>query len=296
MLSKHRSESILNTIVILNYNSFSLTKRIVKKVSSFKDLSIVVVDNCSNKGSITELLNLKIDNEIFDVIETKQNLGYAYGNNFGIRFALKKYPNIRNVFIANPDNHKSVGLATGRVIDNKGNIAKNNFWKSFQISNFLLQPFLLISKIYNDIFYDMYYKRNIIEINNSSVFYPDVITGCFFAIKVDVLKKIDFFDEDTFLFYEEEILFHKVKKIGLKSAVLLDLRIHHLESATINSEFRSFFKKQKLYNDSALVVLSKYLNASKSLLMLFSLLNIIGNIEKYIYISIKEYMMKWRVV
>lgn len=50
---------------------------------------IIVVDNCSNDNSFEKLSLIK--NYKFDLIKTDKNEGYAYRNNFGIKYAKEKY-------------------------------------------------------------------------------------------------------------------------------------------------------------------------------------------------------------
>ena len=75
------------TIVVLNWNRKDDTIECLKSLSRIAttgyELSIVVVDNASSDGSI-EALN-KITNIPFRVTKNSKNLGFAEGNNVGIR-------------------------------------------------------------------------------------------------------------------------------------------------------------------------------------------------------------------
>ena len=121
---------------------------------------IVVVDNCSTDYSLSKLTCLKSDK--IDVIQTDKNGGYAYGNNFGCRYAEKNY-NPKLFFISNPDvrfenpvlqemdklsnNHKDIGVVAPIV--NQGyniwNLPK--FWGL--IESIFLIWFILISLLVN---------------------------------------------------------------------------------------------------------------------------------------------------
>ena len=41
----------------------------------------------------------------------------------------------------------------------------------------------------------------------------EAVSGAFFVIKTKIFEKCNFFDENTFLFYEEDILASKIKKL-----------------------------------------------------------------------------------
>ena len=62
----------------------------------------------------------------------------------------------------------------------------------------------------------------------------DVLSGCFFLVKSDVMKNIDYFDENTFLYYEENILATKIKKYEYNAYVSLDNIIYHNHSVSVD--------------------------------------------------------------
>ena len=81
-------------IIITNYNGYSDTKKCLESIknSIYKDYFVVVVDDCSpNLENI-----LDIDKEFSDidivVTQTKNNLGFAGANNWGINFAQEFSP------------------------------------------------------------------------------------------------------------------------------------------------------------------------------------------------------------
>ena len=76
-------------IVILNYNSFSDTIKLVEKLrlqSLAKDLLIIIVDNASPNNSFKHLKPLEKKFSNVKVLQTGENLGYAKGNNFGLNY------------------------------------------------------------------------------------------------------------------------------------------------------------------------------------------------------------------
>ena len=85
-------------IVILNWNraqdTLDCLKSIKKLLITDFRLSIIVVDNASTDDSvrlIKEFINLpRITNFRFELIVNNSNLGYAGGNNIGIKYALER--------------------------------------------------------------------------------------------------------------------------------------------------------------------------------------------------------------
>ena len=75
-------------IVILNYNTPSLTYDIVKKCVNYSAINeIVVVDNYSSDDCKNKLLMSlsKLDSHKLNIILNKNNSGYAVGNNIGLK-------------------------------------------------------------------------------------------------------------------------------------------------------------------------------------------------------------------
>ena len=74
-------------VIILNWNGKKDTLACVKSVTrqEFEHLQIVIVDNASTDDSVS-VFRKKFPN--LKILENKTNLGYAAGNNIGIRYAL----------------------------------------------------------------------------------------------------------------------------------------------------------------------------------------------------------------
>ena len=88
-------------IVILNYNDYKRTIANVNRISLYKNLTkIVVVDNCSTDDSIEQLS--KLESQKCKLIVSKENKGYAAGNNIGAKY-LVECLGVDIVFICNPD-------------------------------------------------------------------------------------------------------------------------------------------------------------------------------------------------
>jgi GT2 family glycosyltransferase len=76
------------SVVVLNWNGLTDTLACVHSLRALRyPAHIVIVDNASTDGSVEALRNQAPDHGI-DLLECDQNLGYAGGNNVGIRYAL----------------------------------------------------------------------------------------------------------------------------------------------------------------------------------------------------------------
>lgn len=98
-------------VILINYNGIDDTRECVDsllKSSTSVNLEIVIVDNCSDNNEADYLR--KLYPEAY-VIQSKENLGFAGGNNFGICFALKH--DIDYILILNNDT-----VVAGDMIEN----------------------------------------------------------------------------------------------------------------------------------------------------------------------------------
>ncbi len=84
------SEKPLVSIIILNYNGSEFIEEVLTSVDrcGYPDMEIIVVDNASSDNS-PEIVKSNFPG--VKVIENKENLGFAEGNNVGIRKANGKY-------------------------------------------------------------------------------------------------------------------------------------------------------------------------------------------------------------
>ena len=76
-------------VVVLNYNGGHFIKKCLASVfkNDYPDFEVVVVDNGSKDGSL-EMAKSNFSKAVF--IKNEENLGFATGNNIGIRYSLER--------------------------------------------------------------------------------------------------------------------------------------------------------------------------------------------------------------
>jgi len=89
----------------------------------------------------------------------------------------------------------------------------------------------------------------------------DVVSGCFFMMKSKTLEKIDYFDENTFLYYEENILAKKLHDRKLNLMVCNDIIIIHNHSVSIDKNLKKI-SKLKIQKQSQYYFQTNYNNAN----------------------------------
>lgn len=275
---------MLTAIIILNYNDSETTEKLVNKIISYKKIDkIIIVDNKSTDKSYEKLK--KYESKKIDVIQTLENKGYASGNNYGAFFAIKKY-NPRYIIIANPDIEFEEEIIT-KIIDKLESsdcyalgtarmYKENNFWKLPTFKDNIMSMFLGISKIKRI----LKNKKNR-KIKNDEI-EIEVAAGSFFIIKSKVFKEINGFDEETFLYCEENILAEKLKKAGYKSLLLNNCVYFHYHSVSINRVYKSRMQPFKIYCDS-LRIYNRHLDINKFQKIIFELFFNIAYFERKCY-------------
>ena len=80
------------SVVIVNYQTFELTKNTINSIFEYSypfSLEVIVVDNASSDDSLSWLKDYFNENVTF--IASKENNGFAAGNNQALKIAKGKY-------------------------------------------------------------------------------------------------------------------------------------------------------------------------------------------------------------
>lgn len=249
-------------VIILNYNSLNDCKKCITYLKLQKNiqLELIVIDNHSDEPDKVKAL---CQEQECTFLSSKENHGYNAGNNIGLRYAAQKgyeYALISNPDMEFPDPNyisKLIGVmykdpnivVAGSDIIGPDNIHQNplnfvSFW-----SEFLWPLDMLRNKVL---------KKTVSSVmDHSTSKYCPMLSGCCFAIKIDFIERLNFFDENVFLYCEEPILAYQVKKAGLKLYYTADcLAIHrHVKSTKGNPYKRTMILcdsrnyKNKYYSD-----------------------------------------------
>ena len=291
-------------IIVLNYNTEEDTKKYVNQIKDFEILNkIVVVDNKSTTENAFEKL-LELKNDKIDVIQSDKNGGYSYGNNYALKYLEKDNENYDYIIISNPDinineeairecinkleERKDVAIVAPRMFDKDNKPIRRSSWKIRtpkldMIHSTRLLEILFYKKLRKGEYSVEEYKNSELEV--------EAISGAFFVIRYDVFKQINYFDEEVFLFYEEDILSRKIKKLGYKILSLNDIKFIHYESKTINKT-HSYYKRIKQLYKSKIYYQKKYNNINKFEEIIFKILYIFRIIELLIEIPIRKLLRK----
>lgn len=202
---KKNQLSKLTTILIVTINC-KLSLKTIKNLSTYYKIIIVENNNCKKLKNF--FIN-KFDN--IEFIVSKKNLGFGGGNNIGLNKI--KTP---NVLILNPD----VG------------ISKKNVKVFEKYSKQILDYSILTANIKD---FDLTTNSNLDRIDKNSKFkindlkvqqIPWVPEWCMYC-KISDLKKINYFDENYFLYFEGLDLCKELTKLNKKFYLIKDNMITH---------------------------------------------------------------------
>ena len=210
------------TFVIVTFNSAKIIEKCLSQINQEK-YDIIISDNNSNDKTIT-LIQEKFPT--VKIIQNKKNLGFSRANNI----ALKQ---IKTDFTAilNPDcfiDDKSI-LTIIKTMQQNSQIALSN---GINYDCYLEKNQLIISKK-EDIAQKNYQKEE------PEYFESKFISGACMFIKMKIFKKIGFFDENFFLYCEDNEICKRTKKYGYKLATIKNTQICHLGNQSSHKEYNS---------------------------------------------------------
>lgn len=232
------------SIIILNYNTESLLKNCLlslKKVMSEVDFEIIVVDNNSSDQSVEVIENLKSQLNNLYLIQNKENLGFAKGNNRARSLVKGDYVLFLNTdtivykdtlqkTVEYLDNHKEVGALTCKLVLPNGKSDKDARRSFITPWIGLVHIFLKLDRLFpTSILFAKYWYGYLPE---DQIHEVDAIQGAYFLTRKKILESVNWFDEDYFLDAEDIDLCWKINKKGYKIVYYPDVSILHYKGET----------------------------------------------------------------
>lgn len=214
-------------VSIVNFNSGEYLTRCLMSLNEIRDevaMEIYVIDNNSTDDSLGRA---KKEYPKINYVQNKENVGFGKANNLILRkvktdFILILNPDVKigsgvlPKLIEYLDNNSGAGAITCKIVLESGKVdltAHRGFptpWASFWYAFFK-----------SDRFYHLTYK----DLN--TVHEVDAISGAFFLSRKDILEKVNYFDEDYFMYGEDIDLCYKIKEAGFKIIYYPEVEITH---------------------------------------------------------------------
>jgi GT2 family glycosyltransferase len=288
MITKNKN---ILSIIIINYN---LSKEIENCLNSFfaniniegqGNYEIIIVDNNSSDKSLPEVeAKFKKDNIKFYYLD--KNEGFGKGCNYGFSKSSGEY-----ICFLNPDTiikedvfspildllerDQSIG-----IVGPKQQIRNHVFDLS---AGFFPNIFLeLFNSIGIGVFFEGFIVTLYSKLKKNKSFEVDWILGAVVFIRSEIFEKINGFDKDYFMFFEEVDLCKRVSDLGFKIIYSPQLRIHHIGSVSGKKDY-------KLY--TIRVYSSKFIYISKHFKMLNKLV-----MKSLMYVQLFFQILIWTIL
>jgi GT2 family glycosyltransferase len=238
------------SIIVLNWNNYKDTKECIESLSgiTYPNYEIIVVDNGSVDGSTR-----KIQEEFskLEYIYNKDNLGFAGGNNIGMRYALNKGSDF--IMILNNDTTVKENFLEPLVED----LTKN---EKIGMAGPLIYYFYEPYKIFSDGEKLAFWRKNLKELLRGEKI--RMIQGCCMLIKKEVIEKIGYFYEPYFLNWEEVDYCLQTNRAGYEVICEHKSVIWHKVRTTLKknpaSESYYFYRNRLLFTKRTAPFLFKY--------------------------------------
>ena len=260
------------TFIIVSFKSEKIIDDCLKSLP--KNSKIIVIEN-SNNYNLKKSLELKYDN--IEVLISENN-GMGASNNLGILKSETKF-----AYVLNPD------------VKFKKDTFENLIAAAIKITDFaILTPINSDIKFPN--FKILKQNKNI----NDSIISVDSIDGFSMLINKEKFINQKFFDENIFLYLENDDLCKRVKKSGQKIFVIKNSIIDHKGSSSSSIKNDPEFEYLRNWH----WMWSKYYYNKKHYGMLIALIKIFFNLEsamfKYVFYSLtlnnyKKNIFKMRI-
>lgn len=271
------------SIIIVNYKTADL---IVNCISSIKQMTygisyeIIIVDNNSNDNCQDLLKEVFADDNNLSFISLNENKGFGMANNIGFKTAKG-----RNILCLNPDTllinnaikelsdyldaNDNVGACGGNLYDEKMKPTQSFFRILPSLKwDLSILTFRKIEKL-------IYNGNHIFNYTNHPVT-VGYITGADLMLKKEIIKQIDGFSPEFFMYYEETDLCCRIRKHGFKIMNIPTAKIQHLEGKSFNRENTIVNEKQILMSETSRLIyygrnVGKFETRMSNIIYLFAL-------------------------
>lgn len=246
-------------VIILSWNRKKDTIETIESLAKsnthgFK-MEIMVVDNGSVDGSAEAIENLRFSKKIeLKLLCNKRNLGFAGGNNVGMKDALRR--GFDYIALLNDDTMVDENLVGNIIKEHEkypeaGAISpKIYFAKGFEYHKKYASSELgkVIWYAGGNIDWNNVYGSNhgVDEVDHGQfdkVRDTDFATGCFVTYKAKVLKEVDLYDKKFFAYMEDADHAQRIKKAGYRVLYSPKGWMWHKvsQSSGIGSELNDYF-------------------------------------------------------
>lgn len=218
-------------IIALNWNGKDLVIELLHSLDNLSTQNLklltILVDNGSTDGTV-EAVKSRVWQKELKIIQNPENLGFAGGNNVGIKYALKKGfdyiillntdtlvdKNLVQELVKVGESSKKIGIIVPKIYFAPGFEFHKKRYQKKDLGKILWYAGGAID--WQNV---IAHHRGVDEVDKDQydrIEETEFATGCCLAIKKEVLEKIGELDSKYFLYYEDADFSLRAKKAGFK--------------------------------------------------------------------------------
>jgi len=221
-------------IVILNWNGRELTLRCLKTVTklTYDPVQVLVVDNGSEDGSIDAI---QAAFPQVSVLALKENLGYALGNNAGLKWALPRNPDW--ILFLNNDTEVAPDLLTQLIEGTRTFPNGVIFGPKIYYADFKQAIWYAGGDV--NLLFGRLRHRGIREQDSGQYDEPcrtDFVSGCCMLIRADAAQTLGGFDPAYAMYVEDADLCYRARERYGNCYYLPDGKVWHAVSSSLGGE------------------------------------------------------------
>lgn len=245
-------------IVILHYGNQELTKECLASATELRTGNLGLITIVVNNNPKENLDKLKKRFKNITFLETRENLGFAGGNNFGIKYALKNGAGF--AFILNNDTVLDKDLLVQLIFATGGSVSGGKV-AVFGPKIYFAPGYEYHKERYKtgDLGKIIWYAGGIIDWQNILTSHrgvdeidsgqydtqeeTDFVSGCAMLVSREVFEKVGLFNEDYFLYLEDLDFCQRVKEAGFKIIYAPQAKLWHKNagSSSAGSPLHDYF-------------------------------------------------------
>jgi GT2 family glycosyltransferase len=248
-------------VIVINYNNYEKTfncmDSLIIALQGIESI-IYLLDNASSNNSLQKLSERYGVFSQVQIVHSKENLGYARGNNLCLYMA--EQDNCEQVLISNNDiiyEANTVQILLNTLLENQDLLLVGpRLYKpdgSYQLSVKYTRPkfgYYFLHDTYLSNFVNKEKCEILNRYKNTQEFQKVYwLSGACFLADLRKFKQIGFFDMYTFLYYEEFILSEKSRDAGFSIGFQPQAEVMHYHGASTGAGKNIITKKQNFRSE-----------------------------------------------